>query len=88
MSDYLLVECIITNLTQAGVIFSPGESWKNVAVGTKYYFADFSKSGTGSILSFRVSVIDGNHVISVTSFINQARFLNINPEPILNNCRM
>jgi hypothetical protein len=86
MTDYLLVECIITNLVQAGVI-SPPKPWKNTVIETRYYFADFFKAGTGHILSFRISVIDGNHVVSTTAFINQAKFLNINPTPILNNCK-
>jgi hypothetical protein len=87
MTDYLLVECIITNLVQGGVILSP-QSWKNTAIGTQYYYADFFKAGSrGSILSFRISVIGGKHVISVTAFINQAKFLNIDAVPILNNCK-
>jgi hypothetical protein len=56
MTNYLLVECIITNLVRAGVIVPP-ESWKRTMIETKFYYADFFRAGTGSILSFKVSVI-------------------------------
>jgi hypothetical protein len=87
VTDYLLVECIITNLTQGGIISFP-ESWKNTVIGTRFYYADFFRAGTGSILSFRVSVIEKNHVISTTAFINHAKFLGIDPTEILQGCKI
>jgi hypothetical protein len=87
MTDYLLAECIITNLVQAGVILPP-KPWRRTATGTQFYYADFSKAKAGSILSFRISVIDGNHVISTTAFINQAKFFDISPTEILERCKV
>ena len=85
MTDYLLVECIIDNLIQDGIITLPG-LWKKTAIETQFYYADFTKIQTGSLISFRVSVIGGKHVISVTAFVNQAKFFNINPAKILEEC--
>jgi hypothetical protein len=87
MTDYLLAECIITNLVQGGVI-SPPEPWKNTVIGTRFYHADFFRAGTGRMLSFRISVIEGNHVISITAFTNHARFFEICPAKILQECKI
>jgi hypothetical protein len=87
MTDYLLAECIITNLVQAGIILPP-KSWKCTAIGTQFYYADFSKANAGSILSFRISVIAGNHVISTNAFINHAKFFNFSPTQILKECKV
>jgi len=88
MSDYLLIECIVKNLVQDGVITLPKESWKKTAIGTQFYYADFFRAGTDSLISFRVSIFNGNHVISVTAFVNQANFFNINPAKILDKCKL
>jgi len=88
MTNYLLVECIVDNLVHGGIINPPNEAWKKTAIGTQFYYADFFHAGTGSIFSFRVSVVDGNHVISVTAFVNQAKFFRINPVEILADCKL
>jgi hypothetical protein len=72
---------------RAGIIGRPG-SWKRTMVETQFYYADFFRAGTGSVLSFRVSVIEGNHVISAAAFINQAKFFNISPTEILERCKV
>jgi hypothetical protein len=87
MTDYLLVECILDNLIQDGIIARPHEVWKKTAIGTQFYYADFSHAGTGNTVSFRISVVGGNHVISVTAFVNQAKFFRIDPGRILNECQ-
>jgi hypothetical protein len=87
MTDYLLAECVINNLFQAGIIALPAP-WKKTAIGTQFYFADFFRSGTGSLLSFRISVINGNHAISTTAFVNHAHFFNISPADILEECEL
>jgi hypothetical protein len=87
MIDYLLAECVIDNLVMAGIIDNPA-AWKKTAIGTVFYFADFFHAGTGRLISFRISVIDGNHVISTTAFVNQANFFSINPANILEECRL
>ena len=88
MTDYLLIECIINNLVQDGVIARPREAWKKTAIGTQFYYADFFHVGTNNIISFRISVIERNHVISVTAFVNQANFFKINPAKILDECKL
>jgi len=88
MTDYLLVECIIKNLVNDGIITLPHGTWKKTVIETQFYYADFFHAGTGSLLSFRISVVNGNHVVSVTAFINQARFFNLNPERILEECKL
>ena len=85
MTDYLLAECIIDNLTQDGIITHP-KAWKKTAIGTQFYYADFFHAQTGHLVSFRISVVNGNHVISSTAFINQANFFSINPARILEEC--
>ena len=87
MTDYLLVECIINNLVQDGVILSPGV-WKKTAIGTQFYYADFFRAGSGSLISFRIAVINGNHVISTTAFINQANFFKVSPAKTLEECKL
>ena len=87
MVDYLLAECIIKNLVQDGIILSP-EAWKKTAIGTQFYYADFFRAKTGSLISFRISVINGNHVISATAFINQANFFKVSPAKILVECTL
>ena len=87
MTDYLLVECIIHNLTQDEVI-APTGSWKKTAIGTQFYYADFFHAETSLLISFRISIVNGNHVISATAFINQAKFFNINPAKILKECML
>jgi len=88
MTDYLLVECIINNLVQDGVITVPREPWKKTAIGTQFYYADFFRAGTGCLVSFRISVLNETHVISTTAFVNQANFFNINPAKILKECKV
>jgi hypothetical protein len=78
---------MVTNLVQGGVISAPG-LWKNTVIETRFYYADFFKADTGSILSFRISVVEGKHVISTTAFINQARFLGVEPTEILQECKV
>ena len=87
MTDYLLVECIINNLVQDGIIILPG-AWKKTVIGTQFYYADFFRAGTGTLISFYISIINGNHVISTTAFVNQAKFFNVNPEKILEECKL
>jgi hypothetical protein len=87
MTDYLLAECVINHLVRAGIITLP-VAWKKTAIGTLFYFADFFHAGTGRLISFRISVIDGNHAISVTAFVNQANFFSINPANILEECKL
>ena len=87
MTDYLLIECIISNLVHDGIIAPPGP-WKKTAIGTLFYYADFFRASTGSLISFRISVINGNHVISSTAFINQANFFKVNPIKILEECKL
>ena len=86
MAEYLLVECIIDNLVRDSII-DPAGAWKKTAIETQFYYADFFHTGTSRVISFRVSVVNGNHVISVTAFINQANFFNINPAKILEECK-
>ena len=62
MTEYLLIECIIDNLILGKVIDPPG-LWKKTAIETQFYYADFFHAGTRSLISFRISVINGNHVI-------------------------
>jgi hypothetical protein len=88
MTNYLLIECIINNLIQDGIITRPQGLWKKTAIGTEFYYADFFHAGTGNIVSFRISVIEGKHVISVTAFVNQARFFKIDPARILAECKL
>jgi len=88
MTDYLLVECIINNLVQNGIIAPPRGTWKKTVMETQFYYADFFHAATGSLISLRVSVINGNHVVSVTAFINQARFFSVSPEKILEECKL
>jgi len=88
MTDYLLIECIINNLVQDGIIASPQGSWKKTVIGTQFYYADFFRADNSSLISFRVSVFNGNHVISVTAFVNQAHFFKINPARILDECKL
>ena len=88
MTDYLLIECIIENLVQDGIIDPPSGYWKKTALNTQYYFADFYRATTGSVIPFRISVINGNHVITSTAFINQAKFFNVNPAKILERCKL
>ena len=87
MTDYLLIECIIRNLVQDGIIAPPG-SWKKTVIETQFYYADFFRANTGSLISFRISIVNGNHVISATAFTNQAKFFNVNPEKILEECKL
>ena len=88
MTDYLLIECIINELVRDGIIDQPQELWKKTAIGTQFYFADFYRSGSKKIISFRVSIIAERHVISATAFINQAMFLNYNPANALDICKL
>jgi hypothetical protein len=88
MTDYLLVECIIDNLSQGGIITRPHGTWKKTAIGTQFYYANFFHADTGNTVSFRISVIEGNHVISVTAFVNQAKFFKIDPAEILDECKV
>jgi len=88
MTDYLLIECIVNNLVQDGVINKPHDVWKKTALGTQFYYADFFHADTGNMLSFRISVVDGNHVISVTAFVNHAIYFNINSAKILDECQL
>jgi hypothetical protein len=87
MTNYLLIECIINNLVHDGIIESPA-AWKKTVIGTQFYYADFFRAKTGSLISFRISVINGSHVISTTAFINQANFFNISPLKILDECKL
>ena len=87
MADYLLVECVIKNLVQDGIIAIPGP-WKKTVIGTLFYYADFLRASTGSLISFRISVINGNHLISSTAFINQANFFKVDPTKILEECKL
>jgi len=87
MTDYLLVECIINNLVQDGIIIQP-KAWKKTAIGTQFYYADFFHAVTNNLFSFRISVINGNHVISVTAFLNQANYFKFNPARILDECKV
>ena len=88
MTDYLLIECIISNLVQDGIIVPPHGSWKKTVIETQFYYADFFHADSGNLVSFRISVVDGNHVISVTAFVNQANFFRINPARILDECKL
>jgi hypothetical protein len=88
MTDYLLVECIINNLVQDGVITQPHDVWKKTAIGTQFYYADFVHADTNNLFSFRISIINGNHVISVTAFINHANYFKLNPAKILDECKL
>ena len=88
MSDYLSFECIINNLVQDGIITPPHGAWKKTVIETQFYYTDFFRAGTGSVISFRVSVFNGNHVISVTAFVNQANFFKLNPARILDECKL
>jgi hypothetical protein len=87
MTDYLLVECIINNLVQDGVITQPG-AWKKTAIGTQFYYADFFHAETQNLITFRISIINGNHVISVTAFVNHANYFRIDPVRILDECKL
>ena len=87
MSDYLLFECIIENLVQDRII-EPPIAWKKTVIGTQFYFADFTHGDTGNLMSFRISVINGKHVITTTAFKNHARCFNISPEKILYECKL
>ena len=87
MTDYLLVECIIDSLMQDEIIAPPG-AWKKTVIETQFYYADFFHAKTGSLMSFRISVVNGYHVISTTAFINQARFFNVSPAGILDECKL
>jgi len=87
MTDYLLVECIIVNLVQDGIITPPG-MWKKTVIETQFYYADFFRAKTGHLISFRISVVNGHHVISATALINQAKFFNVNPARILDECKL
>jgi len=87
MTDYLLAECIINNLVQDGVITQP-ERWKKTVIGTQFYYADFFHAETNKLITFRISIIKGNHVISVTAFVNHANYLNINQTRILDECKL
>jgi len=87
MTDYLLAECIVNNLVQDGVITQP-EPWKKTAIGTQFYYADFFHAETNKLITFRISIIKGNHVISVTAFVNHANYLKINQTRILDECKL
>jgi len=87
MTDYLLAECIVKYLEQYGIIDSP-ETWKKTVIGTLFYYADFIHANTGSLMSFRITVLNGAHVISVNAFTNHARFFNINPAEVLEKCKI
>jgi hypothetical protein len=87
MTNYLLVECIIDNLVRDRII-NPPSLWKKTAIGTQFYFADFIRTDTGYFISLRISVVNGNHVITSTAFINQAKFLNVSPARILEECKL
>jgi len=41
-----------------------------------------------NLFSFRISIINGNHVISVTAFVNHANYFKINPAKILDECKL
>jgi len=88
MTDYLLIECIINNLVQDRVITKPHDVWKKTVIGTQFYYADFIHADTGNMVSFRISVVKGNHVISVTAFVNHANYFKINPTKILDECKL
>jgi hypothetical protein len=88
MTNYLLIECIIDSLVQGGIIAPPHEAWKKTAIGTQFYYADFFHADTGRLVSFRISVVEGSHVISATAFVNQANFFKINPKTILDECKL
>jgi len=88
MTDYLLIECIINNLVHDEIIDPPPAAWKKTAIETQFYYADFVRAKGGNLLSFRISVINEKHVISTTAFINQAKFFNINPARILDECKL
>jgi hypothetical protein len=88
VTNYLLIECIINNLIQDRIIIPPHGAWKKTVSETQFYYADFYHAGTGSLISFRISVVEGSHVISVTAFVNQAKFFNINPVEILDECKL
>ena len=88
MTDYLFIECIINELVLNRIIVPPREAWKKTAIGTQFYYADFFRTGSGSVISFRVSVIDEKHVISVTAFINQAAFFKLDPTKALEKCKL
>ena len=87
MTDYLLAECIVDNLVQDEIIAPPG-TWKKTVIETQFYYADFFRAKTGSLMTFRISVVNGYHVISATAFINQAKFFNVSPARILDECKL
>jgi len=41
-----------------------------------------------NLFSFRISIINENHVISVTAFVNHANYFKINPAKILDECKL
>ena len=87
MTDYLLVECIVDNLVQDGIIAPPG-TWKKTVIETQFYYADFFRAKTDSLITFRISLVNGHHVISATALINQAKFFKVNPAKILDECKL
>jgi len=88
MTDYLLIECVINNLVQSGIIVPPHESWKNTVIGTQYYDAYFFHADSGQLLFFRVSVVDGVHKITANALKNHARFFRMNLAKILDECKL
>ena len=87
MTDYLFIECIISELVQNGIIAPPKEAWKKTVIGTQYYFADFFRAESGRVISLRISIINEKHLISTTAFINQAAFFNLDPAKAIEKCK-
>jgi hypothetical protein len=87
MTDYLSIECVISNLVSHKII-APKRGWKNTNPYTRKYFATFYGESHPRTIVFQIIIKEGCHYISKTSFINHAHYLRIENivESVLMNC--
>jgi hypothetical protein len=89
MTDYLSIECVVSNLVSQKII-TPKKDWKNTNPSTQKYFVTFYGESRPSTIVFQIIIKEGGHYISKTSFINHAHYLRIDNivESVLGHCSM
>jgi hypothetical protein len=85
MGDYLQADCVFGHLF-ASKILTPAPNWKQTNPKTASYYRSFSHAGRRAILSFYITVVDGQHCIGLTALKNQAKTIGFDPDSILHDC--
>lgn len=88
MDGYLFAECVIDKLVSHNIIKGK-PMWKRTNPQTKNYGVMFYGAKHPSLIIFQVVIIENNHYITKTSFINQSCYFSIAPplvESITSDC--